>query len=203
MYGMAQLSPKDAARQAALPLAASSEALRHHIAAATPRDRKTELGQFMTPEPVARFMAAMFRPTQGPYALLDPGAGLGALATAALDRWSRGELGNGKIHVVAHEIDPRLRLHLAEVLARYRGDRGAIHIAGGDYLASAVEALEAGRREYSHAILNPPYKKIATTSEARLLCRRAGLETVNLYSAFVGLALAQLRAWARFGAPGS
>lgn len=172
----------------------SAEALRREVAAATPRDRKSALGQFMTPEPVARFMASMFRRAkQGPLSLLEPGAGLGVLATAALDRWRRGELGKGPMRVVAHELDDRLRPHLEAVLACYRADGAEVRVHGGDFLTHAADAIEAGRREYTLAILNPPYKKIATASDARLSCRRAGLETVNLYSAFVGLALAQLR----------
>jgi adenine-specific DNA-methyltransferase len=139
-------------------------------------------------------MASMFRRTKGPFTLLEPGAGLGALATAAIDRWRRGELGKGPMRLVAHEIDDRLRPHLADVLARYHGGTAEVRVIGGDYLVSAVKDLEAGRREYTHAILNPPYKKIAVSSDARLLCRRAGLETVNMYSAFVGVALSQLKA---------
>ena len=174
--------------------APSAEILRREVAAATPRERKRALGQFLTPEPVARFMASLFRRTApGPRALLEPGAGLGALAAAALDRWRQGELGKGPMRVVAHELDDRLRPHLEGVLARHRADGAEVRVLGGDYLAQAAEAIEAGRRDYTHAILNPPYKKIATTSDARLCCRRAGLETVNLYAAFVGLALAQLR----------
>ena len=43
---------------------------------------------------------------------------------------------------------------------------------------------------YTHAILNPPYKKISTTSDHRAFLRAAGIETVNLYSGFVGLTVA-------------
>jgi len=39
---------------------------------------------------------------------------------------------------------------------------------------------------------NPPYKKIRSDSEHRLTLRRAGIETVNLYSAFTALALSLL-----------
>lgn len=48
---------------------------------------KSQLGQFMTPAPVARFMASLF-PTSDIDAciLLDAGAGLGALTCAFLDR---------------------------------------------------------------------------------------------------------------------
>jgi hypothetical protein len=47
------------------------------------------------------------------------------------------------------------------------------------------------RRNFTHAILNPPYKKIGSNSRYRLLLRQVGIETVNLYSAFVALAVAQ------------
>jgi adenine-specific DNA-methyltransferase len=196
MRQMPVLRTLDELRQCELPFgsgAPTAELLRRSVGPATPRERKSALGQFMTPEPVARFMASMFRRAKGPFSLLEPGAGLGALATAVLDRWRRNELGNGAMRVVAHEIDDHLRPHLAEVLASH-GMRGAdIRVIGGDFLAAAAEAIESGRCEYTHAIWNPPYKKIAVDSDARLFARRGGLETVNMYSAFVGLALAQLK----------
>ena len=48
--------------------------------------------------------------------------------------------------------------------------------------------LSRGSR-YTHAILNPPYKKINSASAHRALLSSIGLETVNLYSGFVGLAI--------------
>ena len=42
--------------------------------------RKAELGQFMTPTSVARFMASLFSPRRGAVRLLDPGAGVGSLS---------------------------------------------------------------------------------------------------------------------------
>lgn len=50
-----------------------------------------------------------------------------------------------------------------------------------------------GVAPFSHAILNPPYKKIRSESEHRLILRRLGIETVNLYAAFVALSLLLLR----------
>jgi len=44
--------------------------------------------------------------------------------------------------------------------------------------------------QYTHTILNPPYKKINSQSVHRLALRSVGIETVNLYSAFVALAVA-------------
>lgn len=62
-------------------------------------------------------------------------------------------------------------------------------------MLAAVESLgddlfSPTQERYSHAILNPPYKKINSSSVHRLALRRAGIETVNLYSAFVALAVA-------------
>ena len=42
---------------------------------------------------------------------------------------------------------------------------------------------------YTHAIINPPYKKINNNSEHRKKLRKVGIETVNLYSAFLALTI--------------
>jgi hypothetical protein len=48
-----------------------------------------ELGQFMTPSSVAHFMASLFQSLNGDIRLLDPGAGVGSLTSALVDRhWS-------------------------------------------------------------------------------------------------------------------
>jgi adenine-specific DNA-methyltransferase len=44
-----------------------------------PRQRQGELGQFLTPTPVAAFMASLFGPLPEVVRLLDAGAGAGAL----------------------------------------------------------------------------------------------------------------------------
>ena len=172
----------------------SAENNRRGVHAATARAHKSALGQFMTPAPTARFLAGLFEPRPGPVRLLDAGAGLGVLACAALDRWLDEGLPAMDLAVQAHEIDDRLRAHLETTLAGYAA-RGvmAVAIEAGDYLAHAAAALEAGAPGFTHALLNPPYKKIGAASPARAAARRAGLEAVNLYAAFMGLALAQLK----------
>jgi predicted RNA methylase len=62
--------------------------------------RKADLGQFMTPESVAKFMASLFSQRTGAIRLLDAGAGVGALTAAFLDRW-----GADVVCAVAYEID--------------------------------------------------------------------------------------------------
>lgn len=170
-----------------------AEKQRREVHGATPRSHKSAMGQFMTPAPVAAFMAGLFERRSGDMCLLDAGAGLGALTCAVLDRWKAGELGHGHMTVQAHELDDRLRAHLHETLGEYATRDGIqVRVKAGDYLTQAADEIQHGKAFATHAILNPPYKKINTDSDARAQARRAGLETVNLYSAFVGLALAQL-----------
>lgn len=156
--------------------------------------RKSELGQFMTPSSVARFMAEMFPPsTQQTCRLLDAGAGVGALSCAFLDRWMRGGFGFKCVEATAYEVDETLREHLARHLAAYT--KVKTKVVSGDFIELATTANDllsenTGYRNYTHAILNPPYKKINSNSAHRVALRRVGIETVNLYSAFVALAVA-------------
>lgn len=169
-----------------------AEHLRHEIAAMTPRAHKSAMGQFMTPLPTARFMAGLFEPLLGNVRILDAGAGLGALTCATLDRWLK-ESPSGAAEVVAHELDDRLREHLEEALSGYRATgRITTAVRGADFIARGVVDAVQGRDPFTHAILNPPYKKISNDSKYRLALRRLGLETVNLYSGFVGVALSLL-----------
>lgn len=173
------------------------DALRRVLGQATAQEHKAELGQFMTPQTVARFMAGLFGKIVGPRVrLLDAGAGIGSLSCAFLDHWL-GHAGSLEaIEVDACEVDPGLRAHLAESLQTYAGLMHVplhVRIEAGDFIEAAVNRIQFGLdRPYTHAILNPPYRKIGSTSRHRLLLRQAGIETVNLYSAFVALALAML-----------
>lgn len=151
--------------------------------------RKAQLGQFMTPSSVARFMASMFPPsTLQTCQLLDAGAGVGALSCAFLDRWAAGGFGFKSVVATAYEIDDSLRAHLEQHLSNY--SRVTSQVIAGDYIELATsESLAV--KHYTHVILNPPYKKISSQSNHRLALRSVGIETVNLYSAFVALAVAQ------------
>jgi adenine-specific DNA-methyltransferase len=158
--------------------------------------RKSELGQFMTPTPVARFMASLFPATTLRVGrLLDAGAGVGALSCAFLDRWiSADGLAFKNVEVEAYEIDATLRNRLEEVLASYAKRSSVRYKVFSDDFIQVAALQTLGARRFTHAILNPPYKKINSSSDHRLFLRQAGIETVNLYSAFVALALALLKA---------
>lgn len=172
----------------------TADSVRREVSPRIAQMRKSELGQFMTPSNVARFMAEMFPPsTQQTCRLLDAGAGVGALSCAFLDRWMSGGFGFKSVEATAYEVDETLRKHLKRHLAAYT--RVKTKVVSGDFIELATMANDllsetTGHGNYTHAILNPPYKKINSNSAHRLALRRVGIETVNLYSAFVALAVA-------------
>jgi adenine-specific DNA-methyltransferase len=64
----------------------------------------------------------------------------------------------------------------------------------GDFIKDGVIKYLTGRyKPVDYAILNPPYRKINSDSAHRLLLRKVGIETVNLYSAFVALSILMLK----------
>jgi tRNA1(Val) A37 N6-methylase TrmN6 len=153
-----------------------------------PRSRQAQLGQYLTPESVSSFMAGLFPKPPCPVRLLDAGAGAGALTAAFVHRWGD----TAAITAHAYELDelmlPKLQSAAAAMSARHGIDMAVIE---GDFIAQAAQMIRLSKGpRYTHAILNPPYKKIATASDHRAYLRSAGLETVNLYSGFVGLSLA-------------
>jgi adenine-specific DNA-methyltransferase len=150
----------------------------------------------MTPSPVARFMASLFPATTlQSWRLLDAGAGVGALSCAFLDRCATSDgIDLKKAEVEAYEIDDALRAHLKATLGSYAGRLPVTwKVSSDDFICAAAVQVWQGMRPFSHAILNPPYKKINSASEHRLILRRVGIETVNLYSAFVALSLALMQ----------
>lgn len=172
-----------------------ADTVRKEIGRQISRRRKAELGQFMTPTSVARFMASLFTPsTLRTARLLDAGAGIGSLSGAFLNLWASGSFAFRRVEVVAYELDPHLREHLSRTLAEYQGQLDLdVSVLPGDFIEEAVRLIYEGSQRFTHAILNPPYKKINSASLHRLLLRRVGIETVNLYSAFVALTIALMR----------
>lgn len=172
------------------------EEKRLRLSKTTTARKKSALGQFFTPERTAAFMAGLFRDGEQVCRLLDAGAGIGSLSAAFLDRWRSGGFHFKHVKLDAFELDTALVSDLSQTLDKYslRGDFVGI-VREEDFVHAAVESLAGSLfaeplDRYTHAILNPPYKKINSNSAHRLALRRVGIETVNLYSAFVALATA-------------
>ena len=170
------------------------EKTRLQVSKNTTAKKKAQLGQFFTPARTARYMAGLFNTTSHKVCrLLDPGAGIGSLSSAFLERCIAGDLAFRKIEITAFELDNLLHTDLAHTFANYAGQISlAYEMTGGDFIEEAVNRIQFGNNGYTHAILNPPYKKINSASRHRLLLRQAGIETVNLYSAFVALTLGMM-----------
>lgn len=175
----------------------TADLLRRAISPTLEMKHRTLLGQFMTPAVVARFMASLFKkPKKGvAVALLDAGAGVGGLSAAFLERCvSSGTYGS--VSVTAYEVDDRLRVELERTLREHQTliKNLSFDVRGGDFIEQAVNDLQfnSGMR-FTHAILNPPYRKINTDSAHRKFLRQVGIETVNLYTAFVALAVQLMR----------
>jgi adenine-specific DNA-methyltransferase len=159
------------------------DSLRHQANARLDPKKKGALGQFMTPFKIAKFMAGMFE-RRDEAVLLDAGAGIGSLTVAAASA----------VHVVraeAWEVDPVMIDYLRDNLASL-GVPFELHEK--DFILDSVDRIQLDiGTQFTHAILNPPYKKISTESQHRQACRQIGLETVNLYTAFFALAMLQMK----------
>lgn len=158
------------------------DGLRHEANAKLDPKKKGALGQFMTPFRIAEFMASLFTKKANAI-LLDAGAGIGSLTLAAssvlqLDK------------IEAWEVDPVMQSYLERNLERLNVP---YEIHRKDFILDSIDRIQfrVGNR-FTHAILNPPYKKINSNSLHRQACRQVGLETVNLYTAFLGLAIMQM-----------
>lgn len=171
-----------------------TEIARRDLSRTTSREKKAFLGQFLTPEPTARFMASLFPPAEGGACrLLDAGAGIGSLSLAFLRRCASGDLAFADIALTAYETDVGLHGQLDTFLGAFKARLHLqITVEGADFITEAVRRFLDSSETFTHAILNPPYKKIGSNSAYRLLARQVGLETVNLYSAFLGLTIALL-----------
>ena len=169
------------------------EQQRLRVSKSTAAKRKSHFGQFLTPATIAQFMAGLFTPMAGDTCrLLDPGAGIGSLASAFLEQCASGRLHFEKVEATAFELDALLHEELRRSISSYAGRVPLTYeMLGGDFIEEAVNRIQFRYgNSFTHAILNPPYKKINSSSRHRALLRQVGIETVNLYSAFVALALA-------------
>lgn len=169
--------------------------------------RRSALGQFMTATPIARFLASLFEQFDGDVCLLDPGAGVGSLTAAFVERLCHQENKPRSADLVCYEIEPLMIDYLQATLQAAAQQCSSAQIAAEthvyeqDFILSHAEngqtsmfdADPGSNHQYSHVIMNPPYKKISSASPHRAALRQAGIETSNLYTGFMFLAAQKLR----------
>ena len=160
---------------------------------------RSRMGQFFTVGSIAQFMASLFGTGIDEIRLLDAGAGVGSLTAAFVERVCQEPSPPRRLSVVVYELESLLVEYLHLILAQCRkvseecGIAFEARILEQDFVDSAVEMLRGGlfaveRLSFNRAILNPPYKKIRSDSQHRRLLNSIGLETTNLYAAFLALA---------------
>lgn len=165
------------------------------------QSRRSAMGQFMTPAPIAEFMASLFKRRTTVVRLLDAGAGVGSLTAAFVARACALKHPPASIEAACYEVDPVMLANLRKTMrwCEDESQRGGIafrgQIADRDFIEAGAALLDVGlfgaggKPRFTSAILNPPYRKIHSASRERSLLRSAGIETSNLYTAFVGLAI--------------
>lgn len=164
------------------------------------RSKQAEFGQFFTPIETANLMASMFSNPPGEIQLLDPGAGMGILTAAYISKIIRFSPKN--IHVTAFELDSELLSGLKQTLSECDSycQQNKINfrseIKSEDFVESISKSLGSKNsffpletRNFNAIIMNPPYRKINSDSKERRLLRSVGIETTNLYTAFLWLAI--------------
>jgi len=163
--------------------------------------RRGQLGQYLTPWPVAQFMASLFETPSADVRLLEAGAGAGSLVAAFVEMWTKTSPLGSRLTAYAYEVDAALHSPLQETLsilqahAEASGREMQSELFKADFIHAGTERLlplYAGERRFTHAILNPPYAKINVGSAHRLLLSEVGIETVNLYTAFLAVAFSLL-----------
>ncbi len=201
---MATLHPFPASPLTPDLLVARLDLLRIEHGRSSDRERRANLGQFLTPPATAKLMASMFEAEGKSLRILDPGAGLGALSAALVATLCERKKPPQAITLVVYEIDRSVRSSLEQTLADCEGICGGLDIRFNselrdtDFVEEAAAVLRGGlfapeSEPFDLAILNPPYRKIATDSRERRLLSQAGIEVSNLYSAFLALTIGLLK----------
>lgn len=161
------------------------------------------LRQYFTSAPLARLMASMMTYGQREIRILDPGAGVGALCAACVERICAAGANRRpeRVSIAACEIDGALLGRLAESL---EAARRQCHAAGIDFEyrlenRDFVSGRAGANRErdggFTHVIMNPPYGKIGAGSAMYRAVRGMGLSPVtNKYAAFIAVACRMMRA---------
>src|SRR5438132_6467575 len=191
------LAAQDPLTQSKLDLVERVDLLRLDASQNLEKSRKAEMGQFLSPAPVARLMASMLACQDPAIFILDPGAGVGSLFAACVAELCRRPDPPKHIHVTAYEIDERLAAYIPHTLQLCREEcehagikfTGEVHET--DFIERAVTILNPtlfsnhAPPKFNCIIINPPYRKIHTQSDYRKLMRPIGIETTTLYPAFL------------------
>jgi len=174
--------------------------VRQSFNAVTSRTDRSQIGQFLTPTSIADFMSSLFEPGTKKVRILDPGAGAGVLFASCVEKLLSQKKRPLSIDVVAYETDTTILPHLQETMDWCEAQCAELNvlfsgvIRKDDFIASAISETEESlfatpSKRFTHAIINPPYKKINGETGTKTMLYSAGMEVANLYAAFVWLSM--------------
>lgn len=161
-------------------------------------------GQFLTPPPIARFMAEQLGDLKSGHRILEPALGSGTLICALIDRL----ICNGQpveLWIDGYEVDNRLFETASTVLEDARRD-AALHgikihyrLKQSDFVLDAINELWPSLLErnrdgsflysYQKIISNPPYFKLNQADSRTKAARRYVKGHTNIYTLFMALSL--------------
>ena len=174
------------------------------------RHRK-EHGLFLTPVPVADFMARRIKASGRNLRIFDPAAGAGILCCAAVEALVSRNPKPERIELVAYEIDEDLIAPLRAVLdrladwCRARGVALAVRVEAADFILAHAGALRGEMlpfrtrtEDFDVVIANPPYFKIGKADPRAVAASAVVHGQPNIYALFMAVGAALLRAGGDF-----
>jgi adenine-specific DNA-methyltransferase len=180
-------------------------------------EHKKSYGQYLTPKPVARYMARHFEVKEDVVWLLDPGAGSGILTCSVAEHLAGRKARPIRLNVEAYETDSDLALvieasmaYLKQWLANY-GIEFTSAVRTDDFVMTHSEALtnvlgdnpslftgNINVRNFDIVIANPPYFKIPK-SDSRAKASNAIIHgQPNIYALFMAVSASLLKPGGQF-----
>jgi adenine-specific DNA-methyltransferase len=162
-------------------------------------EHRKSYGLYLTPPPVAAFMAGMISPHET-LRILDPAAGAGILLCAVIEQLAACQHPPRFVEIVAYEIDSNLAAHLTKVLdylTTWGTDQGITiktTIRRADFILTEASALRNSSSGCFDAVIaNPPYFKIGKNDPRAVVACDVVHGQPNIYGLFMAVAAAMLR----------
>lgn len=173
------------------------ESSRSHRINKVSDEHKAQYGQYLTPDSIASYMSRLltdYTDFNATIKILDPGAGQGILSISLIEL-IKSINHKCKIELDAYEYDPSILDELKRNLSTIADRYGIIcNIKSTNFIDIATQELGWKiNSEYSHVIMNPPYKKLNVGTSDYIHLKELGVETTNYYSAFLSISILLLK----------